>query len=182
MRGTAPADVREWSDTNIVPTEGWSSVIRVWADGCTDNDGSQTTPANANGQNDAVRSTVKTNNAPLDLTNPVILSTSTYDQVPSGVYTSKTLRVWFNIPARVLIADTLTLRYNIGAGDVVVFTHAGTAALDHNNGTFTFDISALTVAECQALVFRAQYLAAVVVLPETVINLDAVAIDLGFAL
>lgn len=91
---------------------------------------------------------------------------------------SKLIRVFFNIPARGLTADTLTLRYNVGAGDVVIFTHSGTAAVDNNAGQFTFDISGLSQTQVAALVLRAQYQAAVVALPETRINVDAYCIEL----
>lgn len=167
------------NDSNTVPTDARTAAIRVWGTGASDNDSSRTAPANSNGQNDAVFSDVTTNQALGDLTNPVTLTSGAFTSVPSsGTFSSKLIRVYFNIPARILSLDTITMSYNIGAGDVVIYTHSGTASVDHNSGTFTFDISGLTLAQCQALTLKANYLASVVATPETVLNLDAWAIEL----
>lgn len=169
----------EFADTVATPSEGRSFAIRVWASGCTDNDASKTTPANANGQNDTVHAVVKTNNSLGDLTNPVVLSSAAFAAVPSsGTWTTKFIRLYFNIPSRTTALDTIQFVYNIGAGDVAVYTHSGTAAVNHGSGDFTFDVSALTLAQLQNMVIKASYTAVIVAAPETQINLDAMAIEL----
>lgn len=180
--GVAPShllEVRTDVQAAVAIAPAGTNVIRVWGSGATDNDAGKTTPGNANGEADFVRSTVRTALSLGDLTNPVTLTSAAFAACPAGTYTSKLLRVWFNIPNRIGTLDTMTLRYNIGAGEVVIYTHPGATFVNHNDGTFTFDISALTVAQCQALVLSANYLAAVVAAPEAVINLDAWAIDLA---
>lgn len=165
-------------ETNAVQTETTVAAIRAWGSGSTDNDSSRTTPANANGQNDGVFSIISTNLALGDLTNPVELTTPTFTGAPvSGTFSAKRIRVWFNIGANLATADTIQLFYKIGAGARVAFYTHGTGAVNYNDGSFTFDVSALSLADLANLDLIASYTALVVAVPLTEIQLDAWCIE-----
>ena len=167
-----------FSDTNAALTETKNTFLRAWAASSTDNDSSRTTPTNADGQNNGTTATIKTNLQVGDLTNPVIL-TSTFSGIPTtGTFSSKTIRVFYSIPTRTLTADTLTFKYNVGSGDVTFFTHSGTALVNNLTSGQTFDVSSLTLTQLQSIQLKATYLASVVAVPETQINLDSWAIEL----
>lgn len=164
-------------ESNAIQTEARATQIRCWASTSSDNDASRTTPTNANGQNNGTNALVKTNNSLGNLTNPVILSSTTFNNPTTGTFASKLIRVWFSIGANALSADTIKLFYNIGAGDITIYTHAD-IAVNHSTGTFTFDISGLTLANITAMTLKASYTSAVVASPNTAISLDAWAIEL----
>lgn len=163
-------------ESNAIPSEARAAYIRYWAGASTDNDSSKTTPTNANGQNDGTNATIKTALSVGDLTNPVALTSTTFGVASSGTFTSKLIRVWATIAAPV--ADTCTLSYNIGSGDVAFLTVTSTNTLASSTGTFTFDISSLTLSQLASITLKANYLAAVVAVPVSVINLDAWCIEL----
>lgn len=169
-----------FSDVNGSLSESTTFKQRYWASASSDNDASRTTPTNANGQNDSTFAIVKTNNALGDLTNPVILTSTTFGTPASGSFAAKRIRAFFNIPARATTADTpLIIQYKLGAAaPVTIFTHSGTTALDHLAGTFTSDISGLTLAQVQTISLLASYTSAVVAVPETSIRVDAWCVEL----
>lgn len=167
------------NDTNSALAESQSFKTRHWATASSDNDASRTTPANANGQNDSAVAIIKTNNSLGNLTNPVALTSTTFGTPAAGTFTAKRIRVFFNIPARATALDTLILQYKLGAAAAItIFTHSGAAALDHSTGSFTFDISALTLAQIQTISLIASYTANLVATPETSIRLDSWSIEL----
>lgn len=169
----------QFNESNSEQSENRNSFLRCWASTSVDNDDSQTTPTNANGQNNASNAIVKTNNALADLTNPVILTSSVFNNPGTGSFSSKKIRVFFSIPARVLSTDTLFLAYNIGAGDVHFYDHGTiTTLVDHSSGTFIFDISGLTLAQISIIQLKASYQSTLVAVPQTQINLDAWEIEL----
>lgn len=173
---TFPAS--DFQDTNQVPTDSRSAVIRCWSVTSVDNDKSLTTPTNANGPPDSKFAEVKTGKEALDTTNPVVLTSSKF-VIPEGTYSSKVLRVWFDIPVGGISGeDKVLLRYNVGGGPVTFFTRVGTTSYEHNSGDFTFDVSTLTVAELKKLELLASYEAKIVLTPETVIKLDAWCVEL----
>jgi hypothetical protein len=174
---TAKLNIRGLTDSLAAQSDNRSFTVRTWAAGCFDNDDSQTIPSRVNGANDASRAGVKTANAVGDLTNPVILTAPNF-AVPNLAYTSKTLRIWFNMPVVVgAWADTATIVRNTeGTGEITLFTATG-AAVDHNAGTFTADVSALSHADLVTLDVFFSYTAAVVASPQSVFNVDAVSID-----
>lgn len=171
-----------FGDNLATPTDTRSITLRYWGAGSTDNNSSKTNPIRVDGPptfDAAGRSAVKTNNSLGDLTNPVILTTPTFNVPTSlpGTVTAKIIRVWFNAAVRTTSLDTIKLFYNIGAGDVAIYTH-GTAAFDSNAGTFTFDVGGLTLTQLSTIALKASYTAQVVASPESVINLDAWCIEL----
>lgn len=168
----------QFNEVNASLTETRNSFLRAWASTSIDNDSSRTTPTNANGQNNATTATIRTSLVLGDLTNPVIL-TSTMSGIPTtGTFTSKTIRVFYSIPARISTSDTLTFKYNVGAGDVTFFTHSGTTAVNNLTSGQTFDISGLTLTQLQTIQLKATYQASIVATPETQINLDSWNIEL----
>lgn len=155
--------------------------FRHWASATTDNNASKTTPANANSQNNGVVATVKTALSLGDLTNPVVLTSTPFGTPTTGAYSSKKIRAYFNIPARTLGTDTLVLQYKIGAAAAVTFyNHAAiTTLVDHMATGFVFDVSALTLTDLTNISLIASYTSVVVATPQSVINLDAWALELG---
>ncbi len=169
----------QFNESNTTPVDVYNSFLRCWASSTTDNDSSRTTPTNANGQNDGTNAIIKTNNALGDLTNPVVLTSSSFNVLSSGTFTSKKIRAYFSIPARVLNTDTIFLAYNIGASDVHFYNHGTIITLvDHSSGDFTFDISGLTLAQLSTIQLKASYQSVLVAVPQTQINLDAWEIEL----
>lgn len=167
----------DMADTNDVQTEARTIVIRSWATGCSSNTANLANPGNANGANDGATCNVKTNNALGDLTNPVTLSTGSMN-FPGGTVTFALIRVWFRVPARATSLDTITISYNTsGVPSGTLYTHSGTAEVNHLSGDFTFDISGLSNAELAALQLVVSYTAAVVAVPETSLNIDSWSID-----
>lgn len=165
------------AEANSAQVETRTAFIRYWASASADNDASRTTPANANGANNATFCTVKTNNSVANLTNPVTATSGVFGTPGTGTPTAKRLRIFYKVAAAPIL-DTVTLTYNIGAGDVAIRTV--TAAEDFTATGLTFDISGLTLAQVQALSIKASYTAAVVALPTTSIQVDAWAVELQF--
>ena len=167
------------NDTNATLAEALSLKTRYWSTVSSDNDVSRTTPTNANGQNDLAVAIVKTNNSLGNLTNPVVLTSTTFGTPATGTFTAKRIRVFFDIPVRLAALDTLIIQYKLGAAaPATIFTHTGTAALNHSTGTFTSDISGLTLAQIQTISLLASYTSNVVAAPETSIRLDSWSIEL----
>lgn len=167
------------NDVNGALSETKMFRYRCWSSSSSDNDASRTTPTNANGQNDSVVATIKTNNSTANLTNPVVLTSTTFNSPATGTYIAKRIRVYFDIPVRTTALDTIVLQYKLGAAaPVAIYTHAGAPAFDSILGTFTFDISSLTLAQIQTMSLIASYTANLVAVPETSIRLDAWAVEL----
>lgn len=165
------------AETNNTPTEVRAVVVRSWATGCSSNDANQAGTANANGANDGVFCVVKTNNALGDLTNPVLLNTGNMN-FPGGVVTSALIRVWFKVPARTTALDTILIKATSSGGfSQTIYTHSGTALVDHSSGDFTFDISTLTNTQLTNLALQGSYMAQVVAVPETSLQIDSWSID-----
>lgn len=164
------------SENNATPTEGHDDFVRYWAVTTSDNDSSKTNPTNADGANNGVFAVVSTMLSFLDFTNPVDLTSTAFGTPSTGTPTSKKIRVYFNIPAATG-ADTINLQYNDGSGFVNFYTH-GAAAVNHNDGSFTFDISGWTMTQIAAAQLRVRYNANNVLNPVTQVNLDAWCIEL----
>lgn len=169
------------ADTNATPTEALRFTIRYAATAGADNDSSRTTPANSVGANNGTFSTVSTNLALADLTNPVILTGSAFG-VPTSVsgatVTAKRLRVWWRTTSGTLGLDTSTLAYNVGAGSVSLEAVASNVAVDYFSAGKTYDVSGLTLTQLSALTLTMTYLAVVVATPQAQANVDAWAVDL----
>lgn len=165
------------ADTNALPTEVRTVVVRSWCTGASSNDANQAGVANVNGPNDGVFCTIKTNNALGDLTDPVFVTSGNMN-FPGGTVTSAVLRVWFKIPAGTVGTDTQSILLTSSGGySATAFTHTAAGAVDHSSGDFTFDISSLTNLQLTNLVVKFNYLATVVAVPDQSLQVDAVSID-----
>lgn len=176
-------------DSYAGPSEGSRLIrLRFWAQTVNDNDSQQTAPDNAEGEPNNTFCVVKTNNAVGDLTNPVEASQSGGWNLDLGVGgptpTAKRIRVFFEIPARGSALDTLTIERDDGvtpANRTVLYTHPGTAAVNHLAAGLAFDVSSFSVSDLESMGVYVRYLAAVVAAPETLIRLDAFCMEMDFA-
>jgi hypothetical protein len=169
-------------DTNAAQTDSVKAALRYFAGASSDNVSGRTTPANANGANNGTNAVVKTATQLGDTTNPVVLTSTTFN-VPATFGANVTvvdrrLRVWASIADPLL--DTARLLYNVGAGDVVF--HTGTLAAATLGTTFALP-AGITQSQLSSLVLKASYQSAVVLLPTSQINLDAwcVEFDITFS-
>lgn len=179
---------RGLGDVSPAPIDARLIVLRSWCTGATSNDavsGNTVAPASTNGPNDGVFCNCTTGTGTADTTNPVTVTSGSMN-VPAGVtVASSRLRLWFKVAA-IAAASTDTFSISMtatGLASQVIWAGpvAGTVAypgVDYSAGTFTFDTSALTLAQLQSIVLTASYTATVVLVPQTSIKIDAWAVDI----
>lgn len=171
----------DFNDSNAVPTDARSALIRVWLSGSAGT--GVTDPGNANGPNDGTLAVIST--ALAGPTNEVMLSTLG-PNVPSGItFSSAILTVWFR--ARTTLV-TSTARIQIEAiaatftSPVTVFTQSTLAGDTNNLSTpLTFDLVAAginTLAKLQDMRFRAETIDAAAGVTPAILDVDAAACDI----
>lgn len=137
----------------------------------TDNVGNATTPSNANGPPSNSNAIITTDIPNGNLTNPVTL-TSTYG-INVFYGSTRQLKVWFNCN-NLKGNDTVTLSYNVGAGDVAFYTQTSlNGAGNYLVSPLVVDVSSLTFAQLQVISCKATYFSQTVNKPSSQIRLDA---------
>lgn len=180
------------ADTVAPQGDGRTVNVRVVGTGATTNwngaTGSDpTSPGNANGQNNGTFAQCTTHFGVTDTNtaNPFTLTSAAFAAVPSGLtILSAVIRIWWKMAAASAATEQVQFTYSLDnfASSTTIGFFQQTAAVDHSTGDYTFDISALTVAQMQALRIRGQYTAAVVATPLTSLEIDAWCIDLTASL
>lgn len=167
-----------FNDANASILDVKNTFIRHWATTAVDNDSDKTVPANMIGANNSTFCTVKTNNSLADLTNPVTATASVFGNPTTGTYTTKKIRIFFKVPARLVATDIITIVYNTGGGNTTLYTHSGTALVDNSISGDLYDVSSLTLTNLSSLNVIGSYTSTLVASPETSLQIDAVAIEL----
>ena len=161
----------EESNGAITETGVGSFAITFYAVSSTDNVGNATTPSSANGAPNNANAIITTDIPNGNLTNPVYLTSTFNISVFYG--STRQLKVWFNCN-NLKGNDTVTLSYNVGAGDVPFYTQTSlNGAGNYLVNPLVVDVSALTFAQLQVITCKANYFSQTVNKPSSQIRLDA---------
>lgn len=179
-----PADAIKLSfsfaDAVALPVDGRDSLAYFWLSGSAGS--GVTNPANANGSNDAVRAVIST--AALGSATETMLS-NCGNAVPSGVpFTNCLFRAYFNCSVPLATSTVRIIALSSSALFATTTIFSTTAAVNHDGGTFTYDLFNLTpqvdsIAKVQSLQFQFQTQDAVAGVTPAVLNVDAARIEVN---